>query len=174
MGEHPYMDAYDVYQRIIAGDTREANDRMRVGTYLEPHVLRMLRWQGLRARSCHRAYIHPILPLSASPDASAAPQRGYGHGLVEVKVSGAWTAVPGWIRLQAMAQLLLTGREVCWVACLTGSRLVVEPVERDWGTFADIEDAVASFTASHLQPMIAPQRSPYIFTAASVANGDQE
>jgi putative phage-type endonuclease len=156
LGEHPYMTALDVYQRITEGRQQELNGPMRVGQYLEPHVLRMLRWEGLRARACHRAYTHPSLPLSASPDAYAAPHRGYGPGLVEVKVTYAWAEIPAYVRWQAQAQLLLTGRSVCWVAALTGSRLVTVPVEADWGAFRDILEAVELFHEEHLRPRIPP------------------
>jgi hypothetical protein len=145
-----------VYERIVNGRQAELNGPMRVGSYLEAPVLRMLRWEGLRARACHRAYVHPTLPLTASPDAYAAPHRGYPAGLVEVKVTYAWAEIPAYVRWQALTQLLLTDRAVCWVAALTGSRLTVVPVEADWGAFRDILGAVELFNEQHLAPRIPP------------------
>jgi hypothetical protein len=156
LGQHPYLSARDVYERIVNGRRQEVTAQMRNGQLLEPAILRLLRTEGLRTLACSRAYVHPTLPLSASPDAYAWPHRGYGRGLVECKATYAWAEIPAYVRWQALTQLLLTDRSVCWVAALTGSRLVTVPVEADWGAFRDILEAVELFNEQHLRPRIPP------------------
>ena len=154
---HPYVSPLDIYARLKWGETPSVNQPMRVGALLELPVLRLAeKLEGLRARSCVRAYVHPTLPLSASPDAYSWPHRGYPRGLVEVKVTYAWADLPGYVYWQAMTQLLLTHRPVNWVVALAGSRLGVYPVEADRAAFDQIEAAVADFDQRYLAPGIPP------------------
>jgi len=167
LGAHRYMKPIDVYDRIVHGTQQEANQAMRLGNLLELPVLQAARkLDGLRSRVCHRAYVHPTLPLSCSPDAYAMPHRGYPKGLVEAKVTYAWSDLPEYVYWQAQTQLLLTGRAVCWVAALTGSRLQTWIVEPSAEAFRDIETAVAAFEAECLVPRRPPLSPPpprYIF-----------
>ena len=162
---HEYMTPGDVWDRVVLGTEVQENEAMRIGSYLEPHVLRMLRWQGLQSRACWLPYVHPDLPLSASPDAYSMPHKGYGRGLVEVKVTAsAWGAeLPTRVYWQVQGQLLLTGRPVCWVATLRGSRLDVSAVEPDLDAGVHIERAVAQFWDSYVLPRKRPDPIPFTF-----------
>jgi predicted phage-related endonuclease len=159
MGEHPYMTPLDVYDRIVNGVQREQSINMAVGAYLEPYVLRMARdLLGIRSRACHRAYIHPTLPLCASPDAYSGP-----HGLVEVKVSGAWSKGRPGAFWQVQTQMMLTGRDWCDIVALAGSNLTVERVDADVSAWARIISEVNRFNDEHLTPRVPPVLPPFTF-----------
>jgi hypothetical protein len=167
VGEHPYLTPLEVYQRLVEGHQVEVNQAMRVGSLLEGPVLMLARrLEGLRSLACTRAYVHPSLPLSASPDAYAFPHRGHPKGLVEVKVTYAWAELPAYVYWQAQTQLLLTHRPVCWVVALTGSRLTTVLVEADPADQDRIEAAVEAFERDHLVPRIppaGPERPAHVF-----------
>lgn len=159
MGEHPYMTALDVYDRIVNGVQREATINMAVGAYMEPYVLRMARdLLGIRSRACSRAYVHPTLPLCASPDAYSGP-----HGLVEVKVSGAWSKTGPGAFWQVQTQMMLTGRDWTDIVVMAGSNLTVERVAANVQAWADIYTEVYRFNRDHLTPRIPPVQPPFVF-----------
>jgi len=159
MGEHPYMTAEQVYDRIVNGVSQPESINMRVGAYLEPYVLRMARdLLGVRSRACHRAYVHPTLPLCASPDAYSGP-----HGLVEVKVTGAWSRGRPGAFWQVQTQLMLTGRDWCDVLVLAGSNLTVERIDADPSAWVTICSEVERFDRLHLTPRVAPVLPPFTF-----------
>lgn len=164
MGEHPYMTESDVYARIVDGVSREPSINMLVGAALEPHVLKLARdLLGLTgARGCSRAYIHPTLPLCASPDAF------YGRtGLVEVKVTGAWSAIPGHVWWQAQTQMMLTARDFVVLVVLAGSSLTSVNIVHDLHAWARIIQEVGRFNENHLGPRIRPVTPPFTFKDTS-------
>lgn len=159
MGEHPYMTPLDVYDRIVNGVQQPESINMRVGAYLEPYVLRMARdLLGVKSRACHRAYVHHTLPLCASPDAYSGP-----HGLVEVKVSGAWSRGRPGAFWQVQTQMMLTGRDWCDIVALSGSNLTVERFDADVSAWAKIAEVVAAFNVLYLAPRIPPVLPPFMF-----------
>ncbi len=159
MGEHPYMTALDVYDRIVNGVQREATINMAVGAYMEPYVLRMARdLLGIRSRACSRAYVHSTLPLCASPDAYSGP-----HGLVEVKVSGAWSKTGPGAFWQVQTQMMLTGRDWTDIVVMAGSNLTVERVDAEPSAWVKIVEEVAWFYAWHLAPRRPPVQPPFVF-----------
>jgi hypothetical protein len=161
-GEHPYVTAADVWDRIVTGAVRAPTGRMIVGSELERPILRILtRWYSIRARPCWRAYVHTDVPLAASPDGYVPPD-----GLVEVKVTSAWTDAtpPPYVVAQVQAQLLLTRRAYCHVAVLRGALLDVGIIEADPLAQARIVDAVARFDAEYLRPRIRPPVPEFTFT----------
>ena len=159
MGEHPYMTALDVYDRIVNGTQRDQTINMMVGAYMEPYVLRMARdLLGIRSRACSRAYIHPTLPLCASPDAYSGP-----HVLVEVKVSGAWSKTGPGAFWQVQTQMMLTGRDWTDVVVMAGSNLTVERIEANPDAWGDIYMRVYRFSRDHLTPRIPPVQPPFTF-----------
>jgi predicted phage-related endonuclease len=169
LGMSPYMTPADVFDRVTGqAPDREPNINMRVGTYLEGHVLKMARWLGLNATRCNRAYVHPWLPLSASPDAYTAPHRGYGKGLGEVKVTSAWASgidrAPEYVRAQVQTQLMLADRDIGWVIALQGSRLGIYEEPADKEMQERITEAVAEFWALHLSTGERPEEPPFQFT----------
>lgn len=161
MGEHPYMTALDVYERIVYGAVRETTVPMLVGQMLEPAVLRLARdILGIPSRACSRSYVHPTLPLCASPDAYSGPT-----GLVEVKVTGAWNNGASWAFWQVQTQLMLTGRAYCEVVALQGSMLTSFTVRPDPAAFGRIREEVERFEREHLTPRVAPVKPEFVFRA---------
>ena len=159
MGEHPYMTALDVYDRIVNGVQREATINMAVGAYMEPYVLRMARdLLGIRSRACSRAYVHPTLPLCASPDAYSGP-----HGLVEVKVSGAWSKTGPGAFWQVQTQMMLTGRDWTDIVVMAGSNLTVERVDAEPSAWVKIVEEVTRFALDHLYANKPPVQPPFVF-----------
>jgi len=159
MGEHPYMTALDVYDRIVNGTQRDQTINMMVGAYMEPYVLRMARdLLGIRSRACSRPYIHPTLPLCASPDAYSGP-----HGLVEVKVTGAWSKAASGAFWQVQTQMMLTGRDWTDVVVMAGSNLTVERVDADVSAWVTITSEVERFDRLHLAPRVPPVALPFTF-----------
>ena len=161
LGLSPYAGPADVWDRLMGVEVaKDPSINMRVGSYLEPHVLKMARWLGLKAYRCNRAYVHDTLPLSASPDAYTEPHRGYPKGLAEVKVTGAWTPgvdrAPEYVRAQVQTQLLLTGRPVAWIVALQGSALNLYVEEPDPEYMDRIEAVVAAFQRDHLITGVRP------------------
>jgi len=162
INEHPFMDAAELYDRVVLGAEREVNQRMLVGQYLEPAILDLLRRiYHLHPLACARAYVHPVLPASCSPDAYLPPD-----GLVEVKVTSAWAADrPRYVEWQVQQQLWLTRRAYAQVAVLTGSQLQLHLVERDDDMIGQLTEALEQFQADHLVPRIRPAAKPLIFQA---------
>lgn len=174
MGTVPWGSPREVYRRVLGldgDDVREVTTRMRMGNMLEPVVLRALRWRGLVTIRCWRGYVHPTLPLSASPDAYARPWGEWPAGLVEVKATAArWMdQPPPGVMDQVQVQLMLTGRPVVHVAVLTGADLKVYPVTPDPIRQDEILETVALFVEEHLRPRHEPVDPPFQFTAAPPA-----
>jgi len=153
--EHPYTTPARIYERIVEGVETESNARMRVGQRLEPAVLALARQEFLlKARACHRSYVHPYLPVCASPDAYLTD----GEGLVEVKVTSAlWTdQPPRYVIAQVQCQLWLAHRSYAQVVVLQGSSLRCLSVQRDGAFIARIEAGVRRFWERHLRPLHPP------------------
>jgi predicted phage-related endonuclease len=169
---HPYTSPARIYARIVDGDTIAQTSSMGVGKALEHPALELARdTLGLKVHACSRTYVHPDLPLAATPDAYArvdwtahpeAPALSglpAGPGLVEIKVSGdysLWTDLPAFVEWQVRAQLALTGRAWAFVAALVGSSLRTYLVERDAELERAMLDAVDRFDRLHLSPRIPP------------------
>lgn len=166
---HPFTDKRKIYARIMEGVESEPNSNMLVGQLMEPHVLDVARklWR-LRAFACTRAYIHPELPVCASPDAYI----GDGQGLVEVKTtSGVWVdQPPDYVVAQVQCQLWLARRSYAHVVVLSGSRLELFTLERDWSLIDEIEAGVARFTIEHLMPGRPPDGPSHLFSLENVRN----
>jgi hypothetical protein len=159
--EHPFTSAREVYDRIVFGVGREPNLRMMVGQLLEPAVLDLgRRLLGLPLLACVRAYVHPSLPLTASPDAYCGP-----GALAEVKVTGQWSAgnIAPYVIWQVQAQLLLTGREVAHLVVLSGTNLQDIVIEADATARNRILEAVTQFDLEHLRPGHRPDVKPFVF-----------
>ena len=172
-GTSRYGSPATVYDRLI-GTTgpMEQTTPMRVGIYLERHVLILSRdIFGLLSTPCWRAYVHKGgVPMTASPDAYAKRFGAYGAGLVEVKVtSSRWNGVvPLYVIDQVQAQMGLTGRPYCHVAVLSGSSLDVITVPFDQARYEYLEDTVRRFDRDHLQPRIRPpEPNPLIVGATN-------
>jgi hypothetical protein len=152
--EHRFVTPADIYDRIVYGTSREPSLNMMVGAYLEPTVVAMARrFLGLPLRACTRPYVHPTLPLTASPDAYAGP-----GALAEVKVTGAWVTVPRYVYWQVQTQLLLTRRATCYVVVLAGSSLTYEVIDADREAQDIVLEAVRLFWRDHLAPLNPPAR----------------
>lgn len=151
---HPFTTPRAIYDRITEGAEVEVNAAMLDGALAEPHVLAMARrkWR-LRARASTHAYTHPVLPVTASPDALLLD----GEGLVEVKTTSAkWLAQPpGYVVAQVQCQLWLTRRNYAQVVVWNG-RLSMFTVERDADVITAIREGVRTFWARHLAPRIPP------------------
>jgi predicted phage-related endonuclease len=165
---HPFVKRTDIYDRIIHGQGREVNERMRVGQMLEPVVLDLLRdLRGIHSRACWRPYVHRILPICASPDAYALD----GHGLVEVKVTSAWGdlrhgGVPDYVYWQVECQMWLARRDYCYIAALAGSNLMVTRIEAEPEAHERIAEAVGDFWRNHLSPRIRPTEAVFTLGAS--------
>lgn len=169
LGESAYHGPWDVYDRIVLQQQREANEAMRLGSLIEDAnvFVPALKWRGMVARRCHRAYAHPTLPLSASPDLFVNQWAGNPRGLGETKVSNARIVeghVPPWWEAQVQTQLGLAKREVGYLIVLNGSKLTITEVPRDREYFDRIEQAVAAFQRDHLGPRVRPVEPPFVIT----------
>lgn len=118
---HPFMDARDVWDRLSGLRLPvEPNDAMKLGTILEPGILRAAsdRW-GWRVITNSRTFRHRSSPLCATPDARIAKE----NALVEVKFSSnptAWAHLPAHVWWQCQAQMMCTGAARVEVAVLAG------------------------------------------------------
>lgn len=159
---HPFTTPARIYARIVDGVEAETNEAMQDGQLAEAHVLAMARrkWR-LRARACVHAYVHPTLPVTASPDALLLD----GMGLVEVKTTSAlWQSQPPTaVVYQVQCQLWLTHRSYAQVVVWNG-RLRMYTVERDPDVITAIEDGVRVFRDRYLYPGIPP--APDVFSTA--------
>jgi len=119
---HPYLDARDIYDRIIGLRRLDApSPAMRLGSILEPAILAAAAdFWGLRLRTNARTLTHDTLPLVATPDAYVLGARE----LLEVKYSGnptAWLYLPAHVYWQVQAQLMCApGFRGVWVVVLAG------------------------------------------------------
>ncbi len=155
LGDNPFMNERDVFDRIMGTNVVEVNEAMRMGNFLEPVFPAILKWRGMVTRTCHRAYVHSTLPLSATPDLYANPHAGNPRGLVECKVSSATmhqgNLPPGWY-WQLQTQLMLAKRMTGYLAVLSGSRLVLETVQADSEAQDKVLEAVDRFDRLYLTP----------------------
>jgi predicted phage-related endonuclease len=164
LGPHPYTDPARIYARIVDGPEPAKDSRaMAAGHALERAIGDVAAAElGLRLRACSHTYIHPTLPLAASPDFYAAERSGEGGpGLLEVKLSREWSdwsdGPPPWYAWQVRAQLALTGRPWAYLAALVGTAMQTHRIERDLDLEAELLDAVSSFQVRHLAPRIPPE-----------------
>lgn len=145
---HPFTTPQAIYERIIEGREAEWNDAMLDGKLAEPYVLALARDKWLlKVRACPRAYVHPELPLTASPDATMDD----GLGILEIKTTSAlWQSQPpDNVIAQVQAQLLLTGRQYAHVVVWNG-RLRLYTLDRDEELMDRILQGVRRFTEEHL------------------------
>ncbi len=153
--QHRFVTAASIYARLVDGVQTESNEAMRDGQLAERHVLEMAREKyRLKAYACVRAYVHPVLPVTASPDAYI----GDGEGLVEIKTTSAVWAdqPPDYVLWQVQCQLWLARRHYAHVVVWQGSRLRMFTVERDQGSVRAIREGVERFWEHHLRPLIPP------------------
>jgi predicted phage-related endonuclease len=165
LGMSDFTSPQSVYDRIVYGIEDEPNEAMRIGLMLEPHAAELLKMRGIVSRACHRSYVHPWLPLCATPDLYVNAHAGYPRGLGEFKTSSAkmWgDDVPPWWMAQIQTQLLLGNRDIGWLVVLNGSRLTVIAVEPDKAMQDIIEARVYAFYKEHLEPGIRPDDPPIL------------
>lgn len=156
---HPWVTPQAIYDRIINGVEPETNHAMVIGQLAEPHVLAMARdYYRLRAVACTRSYVHPRLPVAASPDAYIRD----GQGLVEIKTTSSnWVdQPPEHVVVQVQCQLWLAHRSYAHVVVWQGSQLRLFTLEADGLVASSIEGAVRRFTEDHLRPHIPPIAVP--------------
>lgn len=161
LGPHPYTDRARIYARIVDGpDPSKSSPAMKAGHALESAIGEVAaKSEGLRLRACSRTYVHPTLPLAASPDFYARDVVG-SPGLLEVKLSREWSdwsdGPPPWYAWQVRAQLALTGRPWAYLAALVGTAIQTYRIERDFGLELEMLDAVEAFAVRHLIPRKPP------------------
>jgi predicted phage-related endonuclease len=161
LGPHPYTDPARIYARIVDGPEPEKSSRaMQAGHALESAIGEVAaKSEGLRLRACSRTYVHPTVPLAASPDFYARDVAG-SRGLLEVKLSREWSdwsdGPPPWYAWQVRAQLALTGRPWAYLAALVGTSITTHRIERDYGLELEMLEAVERFAVEHLIPRIPP------------------
>jgi len=163
LGPHPFTDPARIYARIIDGPGPAKDSRaMRAGHALERAIGNVAAGElGLRLRACSMTYVHPVLPLAASPDFYARDRTGGEPGLLEVKLSREWSdwtdGPPPWYVWQVRAQLALTGRPWAYLAALVGTSMQTHRIDRDPSKELELLDAVAIFWAKHLEPRNPPE-----------------
>src|SRR4029077_20863261 len=162
LGPHPYTDPARIYARIVDGPAPEKSSRaMQAGHALESAIGEVAaKSEGLRLRACSRTYVHPTVPLAASPDFYARDVAG-SRGLLEVKLSREWSdwsdGPPPWYVWQVRAQLALTGRPWAYLAALVGTAITVHRIERDFSLELELLEAVERFAVAHLIPRKPPE-----------------
>lgn len=164
---HPFVTRQAIYERLIEGRETEVNHNMVIGQLAEPHVLAMARdYFGLKAMACSRAYVHPSLPLAASPDAYMRD----GEGLLEIKTtSSQWVdQPPPHVVAQVQCQLWLAHRSYAHIVVWQGSRLRLFTVEKDGLVISAIEGGVRRFWDHHLRPHIPPGPVSHDFYMESI------
>lgn len=158
---HPWATPQSEYARIVEQvGSRPESPAMRLGDLAEPMIARLARHElGLLAvRRCWRTYLHPDVPLAATPDCYATSPEGT-PALLEVKLSSdfeMWRDLPPHVEWQARAQLACADRARCYVAVLLGSRLATWIVEREPEAEARLLDGVRTFFADHVAPRVPP------------------
>jgi predicted phage-related endonuclease len=161
LGHHPWTDPARIFARIMDGpDPKKQTESMRAGHLLERAIGHAAASDlGLSVRACSRTYVHPTLPLAASPDFYCRDAAGIG-GVLEVKLSRDWSdwldGPPPWYAWQVRAQLALTDRPYGILAALVGTSLQVHAIERDAGKEAELFEAVAAFDRDYLAPSKPP------------------
>jgi putative phage-type endonuclease len=160
---HPYHTRSDVYARIVHGVTRPANAAMEMGSLMEDAVFAWGKAKAdvPRARRNARTYVHPTLPLAATPDGIVLGR----SAIVETKsVSGYaddWTdGPPRHFVTQCQAQMLVTGRQWCHLwAFVGGSRIETYLLEEDPLETAAIAIMVERFFHEHVYPRVPPEEA---------------
>jgi predicted phage-related endonuclease len=165
MGDHPYLTAGDVYDRLTgATGPVVQNEAMQLGSFFEDRILRFAEQRdGFRARLNARTYQHPTVRLAATPDAYMIrppdwillPERA----LVEVKMSGKqWNGdCPVHVEWQARAQMAVTGFDAVWVYALAGMKLSRFYIARGLALEARLLDTVSAFWSDHVNLGIRPE-----------------
>lgn len=164
LGCDPYTTPLQLYRRKRGLDPApEQSAAMAVGLALEGPVVALAREAiPLVVRRNRLTFMHPDLPLFATPDAFVAPDR-----ILEAKVVGLWTArdwdddPPCSVHLQVQGQLMVTGRSAGYVAALVGTDLRLWTCEARPDTQATIADAVRTFVRDHLEPGVPPDPLTY-------------
>lgn len=157
LDEHPYLTKAALYLRITQGiSLQRTSARMQLGSDLEDTIARLAaRDTGLKVRRSWRTYLHPTVPLAATPDYYLPPD-----GLLEVKLSGDWElwrdGLPPYIDWQVRAQLACTDRSTAVVAVLLNGSLKLYEVQRLWDEEDRMLLAVDAFFAEHVTPRIPP------------------
>ena len=161
LGKHPYATPQGIYDRLSTPQDYghpEQTESMAIGVFMEPYVARYAAKRlGLRLRANLRTIEHKAVNLCATPDYLVLRQ----PMLVEVKVSG---ITYGWseddlhphYEYQARAQMACTGRDVCIIAALVGSKFYSIPVTRDSEKERRLLEAVEAFFMDHVIPGIRP------------------
>lgn len=158
LGEHPYLTKAALYLRLTQGvSLQRTSARMQLGSDLEDTIAKLAaRETGLHVMRSWRTYLHPDVPLAATPDYYIVP-----GGLLEVKLSGDWElwrdGLPAYVEWQVRAQLACTNRQTAVVAVLLNGSLKTFDVERDRTKEAAMLEAVRVFFFAHLLPRIPPE-----------------
>ena len=163
MGDHPYANAGDVYDRLtgVAAPIVQ-NEAMHIGSYFESTILRFAEQRDhFRARLNARTFQHKSVRLAATPDAYLLASQGalvHEPALIEVKMSGKqWNGdCPVHVEWQCRAQLAVTGYQAVVVYALAGMRLSRFYIGRDLGIEAVLLDTVAAFWRDHIDTGIRP------------------
>jgi predicted phage-related endonuclease len=157
LDEHPYLTKAALYLRITQGvSLQRTSARMQLGSDLEDTIARLLaRDTGLKVRRSWRTYLHPTVPLAATPDYYLPPD-----GLLEVKLSGDWElwrdGLPPYVEWQVRAQLACANRQTGMVVVLLNGALRHFEVQRDLEQEERMLTAVVGFFAEHVTPRIPP------------------
>jgi predicted phage-related endonuclease len=171
-GLHPWTDEARIYARIVDGVQPDQTSSMSIGHDLEHVIAHLAAGRlGLDALACRHTYVHPALPIAATPDyyvrerrqmvGGIAPIRAGAYpGLLEVKVSNEWSwwtdGPPPWTVWQVRAQLALSHRTWAVVAVLIGGRIETYELDHDPAEWRRVLDAVETFQREHLDPHIPP------------------
>jgi predicted phage-related endonuclease len=165
MGEHQYLTAGDVYDRLTgATGPVVQNEAMQLGSYFEATILRYAEQRdGFRARLNARTFQHKRVRLAATPDAYMIEPPAWvllpERTLVEVKMSGRqWNGdCPVHIVWQARAQMAVTGYDAVWVYALAGMRLSRYYIARDRDIEYQLLDTVDAFWRDHVNVGMRPE-----------------
>lgn len=155
---HPFLTKTALYLRLTQGvSLQRTSARMQLGSDLEDTIAKLAaRETGLRVLRSWRTYLHPDVPLAATPDYYIVPD-----GLLEVKLSGDWEmwrdGLPIHVEWQVRAQLACADRQTALVAVLLNGSLKLFDVERDLAREQRMLDAVRAFFAEHVTPGIPPE-----------------
>jgi len=161
LGKHPYATPQSIYDRLSTPQDYghpEQSEAMGIGVFMEARVAAYAAQRlGLRLRANTRTVEHKTVNLCATPDYLVLGK----PMLVEVKVSG---ITYGWseddlhphYEYQARAQMACTGRDVCIIAALVGSKFYSIPVTRDSEKEQRLLDAVDAFFNDNVLPGIRP------------------
>lgn len=178
LGLDPFRSSYDVWlEKTGRAEPFAGNEATRLGSRLEaPLRAEVAELIGARVVAATSTFTRGVLRANVDGMVGEAKR---GSPLVEIKTTGmldGWGAdgsdeVPERVRMQVMHQMLCSGSDRCYVACLRASRglaVTVHPVEFDPFTAAAIEDACVEFWERHVLPDIAPDTVPSMATLARV------